>query len=76
MFVDQTLKEVHGLVVEKTKLGRPSTSERSHWHQDHAKINVCVLGDAMVMQRQNDQKVANHIHAKAQGEWDKIVIIA
>jgi len=34
------------------------------------------LGDAMVMQRQNDQKVANHIHAKAQGEWDKIVIIA
>jgi hypothetical protein len=42
------LKEMHGLVTEKAKLGRPSTSERS---PRHAKMNVCILGNAMVMQR-------------------------
>jgi hypothetical protein len=30
----------------------------------------------MVMQRWNDQKVVNCIHAKTQHEWDKLLIIA
>ncbi len=30
----------------------------------------------MVVQRHNDQKVASHVHAKAQHEWDKLVIVA
>jgi hypothetical protein len=34
------LKEVHGLVAEKAKPGRPSTSARGPRHQDHAKMNV------------------------------------
>jgi hypothetical protein len=34
------LKEVHGLVTEKAKLGRPSTSVKGPQHQDHAK-NEC-----------------------------------
>jgi hypothetical protein len=58
------LKEVHGLVAKKVKPGRPSTSEGGLQHQDHVKMNACILGNAMVMQRQNDQKVANHIRAK------------
>jgi hypothetical protein len=45
------LKEVHGLVVEKAKLGRPSTSEGGPRHQDHAKMNIHILRDVMAMQR-------------------------
>ncbi len=58
------------------KPGKPSTSKGGPWHQDHAIMNVCILGDAMVVQRQNDQKVASQTCAKAQHEWDKLVIIA
>jgi hypothetical protein len=39
-------------------------------------MNVRILGNAMAMQRPNDQKVVNYIHAKAQREWDKMVIVA
>jgi hypothetical protein len=58
------LKEVHGLVVEKAKPGRPSTSIRGPRHQDHAKMNAQILGNAMVMQRRIDQKVISRTHAK------------
>ncbi len=30
----------------------------------------------MAMQRQNDQKVASYVRAKAQHSWDKLVIVA
>jgi hypothetical protein len=62
------LKEVHGLVAKKAKHGRPSTSVGRPRHRNHAKMNVRILGNAMVLQRWNDQKVVNHIHAKAQQE--------
>jgi len=68
-------KEVHGLVVEKAKLRKFSTFRGGLWHQDHAKMNVRILGNAMAMQRWNDQKVVNCTCAKAQQEWDKLVII-
>jgi len=48
------LKEVHGLVVEKSKLGRPSTAVGGARHQDHAKMNARILGNAMAVQKQND----------------------
>ncbi len=67
---------MHGLVVKKAKLGRPSTSQGSLQHQDHVKINVHILGNAMVVQRQKDQKVTNRARAKAHQEWDKLVIVA
>jgi hypothetical protein len=51
------LKEVHGLVVEKAKPRRLSTSIGGPRHQDHGKMNVCILGNAQAMQRQNDQKL-------------------
>jgi hypothetical protein len=70
------LKEVHGLVVENAKLGRPSTFERGFRHQNHIKLNVCILGNAMVVQRRNDQKVASCTRAKTRREWDKLIIIA
>jgi hypothetical protein len=39
---------VHGLVVEKAKLRRLLTFKE--WqHQDHVKMNACILGDVMVM---------------------------
>ncbi len=59
------LKEVHGLVVEKAKPGKPSISKRGLQHQDHAKMNVRILGDTMVVQRWNNQKVVSHAPAKA-----------
>jgi hypothetical protein len=34
------------------------------------------LGDAMVVQRWNDQEVTSHIHAKTQCKWGRLVIIA
>jgi hypothetical protein len=48
------LKEVHGLVAEKSKPGRPSTFVGGLRHQDHAKMNARILGNAMAMQRRND----------------------
>ncbi len=56
---------MHGLVVEKAKLGRPSTYEISPRHQDHVKMNIRILGDVVAMQRRNDQKVASCARAKA-----------
>jgi hypothetical protein len=46
------LKEVHGLVAKKAKPGRPSTSVGHPQHQDHAKMNVAILGNIMAVQRQ------------------------
>jgi hypothetical protein len=59
------LKEVHGLVAKKAKPKRPSIFEGSPQHQDHAKMNVRILTDAMAVQRRNDQKVTSLAHAKA-----------
>jgi len=36
-------------------------------------MSVCILGNVMVVQRRNDQKVASRTHAKAQQKWDKLV---
>ncbi len=70
------LKEVHGLVAEKSKPGRLSTSAWGPQHQDHAKMNARILGNAMVVQRRNDQKVASRARAKAEHEWNHLVILA
>jgi len=48
------LKEAHGLVVEKSKPGRLSIAAGGPRHQDHAKMNACILGNAMAIQRRND----------------------
>jgi hypothetical protein len=70
------LKEVHGLVAEKAKPGRPSASIGGPRHQDHPKMNARILGNAMAVQRRNDQKVASCTRAKTQQEWDKLVTLA
>jgi hypothetical protein len=74
--VTKHLKEVHGLVVEKVKFKRLPTSKGGPWYQNHAKMNVCILGDAMAMQRWIDQKVVIHIRVKTQREWDELIIVA
>jgi hypothetical protein len=43
------LKEVHGVVVEKAKLGKPSTFKRNPQHQNYVKMNVRILGNAMAV---------------------------
>jgi hypothetical protein len=50
----KNLKKVHGLMEKKVKPRRPSTSKRGVRHQNHVKMNIHILGNAMVMQRQND----------------------
>jgi hypothetical protein len=70
------LKEVHGLVAEKSKPGRLSTAAGSLRHQDHAKMNARILGNAMDVQRRNDQKVASRARAKAQRKWENLVAVA
>jgi len=55
---------VHGLVAKKAKPERLSIFERGPQHREHAKTNVCTLGNVMVVQRWNDQKVVSHICAK------------
>jgi peroxiredoxin family protein len=71
--VHQTFEGVHGLVIEKAKPKRPSISKENPQQQNHVKMNTCILGNAMTVQRQNDQKVASR--AKAQPKWDKLVIV-
>jgi hypothetical protein len=58
------LKEVHGLMAEKAKPRKPSTFERNLRHQNQAKMNICILGNAMAVQRQNDQKIVNPLMPK------------
>jgi hypothetical protein len=69
------LKEVHGLMVKNAKPRKLSTSKGGFQHQNHIKMNVHILGDAMVVQRKNDQKVINCVRVKTQRKWDKLVII-
>ncbi len=66
LLLTKHFKEVHGLVAERAKPEKLPTSIGSPRHQNHAKMNARILGNAMAMQRQNDQKVANHTRAKAQ----------
>jgi len=70
------LKEVHSLVAEKSKLGRPSTFAGGPRHQDHAKMNAHILGNAMAVQKRNDQKVASRVRAKVEREWNHLVAVA
>jgi hypothetical protein len=39
-------------------------------------MNACILGNAMVVQRRNDQKVVSRARAKAKREWNHLVAIA
>jgi len=70
------LKEVHGLVAKKSKPKKPSTAARGPRHQDHAKMNACILGNVMAVQRRNDQKIASRARAKAEHEWNHLVTLA
>ncbi len=63
-------------MAKKGKPGRPSTVAGGPRHQDHAKMNARILGNAMVVQRQNDQKVASRARVKAQREWKNLVAVA
>jgi hypothetical protein len=38
-------------------------------------MNDGILKNAMVVQRLNDEKVVNHVHAKTQREWNKLIIV-
>jgi hypothetical protein len=38
-------------------------------------MNARILGNAMAVQRQNDQKVVSRAHAKAQREWKNLVVV-
>jgi hypothetical protein len=69
-------KEVHGLVAEKSKPGRPSTATGGPRQQDHDKMNARILGNAIVVQRRNNQKVASRARVKAQREWENLVVVA
>jgi len=75
MVINQAFEGGAWLVAKKVKHGRPSTSVRGLQHQNHANMNARILGNAMVVQRRNDQKVINRTHAKAQQEWDKLVTL-
>jgi len=70
------LKEVHGLVAKKSKPRRPSIAAGGPWHQDHAKMNARILGNAMAVQRRNDHKVLSCARAKAEREWNHLVTLA
>jgi hypothetical protein len=39
-------------------------------------MNSRILGNAMAMQRRNDQKVASCVRAKAECEWNHLVTLA
>jgi hypothetical protein len=39
-------------------------------------MNACIFKNATTVQRWNDQKVASRTRAKAQWEWDDVVIFA
>ncbi len=64
MVVDQSFEGGAWGVGRKGQTWRPSTFAGGLRHQDYAKMNARILGNAMVVQRRNDQKVANRASAK------------
>jgi hypothetical protein len=54
---------VHGLVVKKAKLGGLQLLKEI-LDIKTIEMNARILGNALVMQRKNDQKVASHARAK------------
>ncbi len=38
-------------------------------------MNARILGNAMAVQRKNDQKVTNRAHAKAEREWNHLAAL-
>jgi hypothetical protein len=63
--VDQTFEGSAWFCGRKAKPGRPSISKGGPRHQNHAKMNIYILENAMAVQRRNDQKVVTHVRAKA-----------
>ncbi len=63
-------------MAEKSKPRRLSIVAGGPRHQDHAKMNVRILGNAMAVQRRNDQKVTSCARAKAEHEWNHLVTLA
>ncbi len=61
---------------EKSKPGRPLISSGGPRHQDHVKMNVRILRNAMAVRRRNDQKVASRARAKAERKWNHLVALA
>ncbi len=43
------LRAMHSLMAKKVKSKKPSTSKGGAWHQNHAKMNIRILGNVMVM---------------------------
>jgi len=39
-------------------------------------MNARILGNAMAVQKRNDQKVASRARAKAKREWNHLVVVA
>jgi hypothetical protein len=76
MVIDQTFEGGAWLGGRKSQTQEPSTFVGGPQHQDHAKMNAWILGNAMVVQRQKDQNVVSHICAKRQHEWDNLVPLA
>ncbi len=65
MFGQQPFEGSTWLNGKKGKLGRLSTFEGILQHQDHVKMNIHILWNAMAVQRWNDQKVVNCDRVKA-----------
>lgn len=53
----QHFKKMHNLEIKKAKSNSPLIHERGSCHQDHVRMNTCILSDAHAIQSQNDQKV-------------------
>jgi hypothetical protein len=76
MVVDQAFEGGAWLGGRKGQTWEVSIYAGGPRHQDHAKMNARILGNAMIMQRRNDQKVISCAHAKAQREWNHVVTVA
>ncbi len=62
----QHFKKVH----KKAKINSPLIHERGSCHEDHVRMNTCILSDAHAIQSKNDQKVVAQAYMKAHVKWD------
>jgi hypothetical protein len=75
MIVDQAFEGGAWLGDRKVQTWEAFNFYKGPRHQDHAKMNARILGNAMAMQRRNDQKVASHARAKAERKWNHLVAL-
>jgi hypothetical protein len=68
----QHLDNKHGLRMELSKFGRPSTHVGGPRQQNHHAMNARILSNPHARQKWNEKKALDRVKKKTELEWDEL----